>query len=96
MVDKTHAFHDYYVRNIRRLPEASVILINTFEALEHKFLDLMRTEVSKGTLQVSHLCDMMSSFFTHKSKLKYIYIYMYIYLHRLEITYFSNTELSCR
>lgn len=54
MVVTTHAFYDYMMRNARRLQEASFILVNTFEDLEGRFLDLMRSEViGKPNVQVS-------------------------------------------
>jgi hydroquinone glucosyltransferase len=49
MVDSSHFFHDYMIRNTLRLPEADMILVNTFEALEQSFLSLMRDDlIGKG------------------------------------------------
>lgn len=45
MVDTTHAFYDYMIRNVKRMPEASLMLVNTFEALEEGFLRVLRTEL---------------------------------------------------
>uniref|UniRef100_A0A7I4DW77 Glycosyltransferase N-terminal domain-containing protein n=1 Tax=Physcomitrium patens TaxID=3218 RepID=A0A7I4DW77_PHYPA len=56
MVVTTHAFYDYMMRNARRLQEASFILVNTFEDLEGRFLDLMRSEViGKPNVQVQKI-----------------------------------------
>lgn len=53
MVDTTHSFHDYMMRNTMRLQEADMILVNTFEALEEEFLKLMRSDlIGKPSVQV--------------------------------------------
>lgn len=56
MVDTTHAFHDYMIRNTKRLPEAAMILVNTFEALEEEFLRLLRTDlIGKSSVQIESI-----------------------------------------
>jgi len=42
MIDTTHSFHDYMIRNTKRMPEGSLMLVNTFEVLEADFLRLLR------------------------------------------------------
>ena len=56
MEDSTHSFYDYMMRNTKRLAEANMILVNTFEALEENFLRLMRSDlIGKPSVQVGLL-----------------------------------------
>lgn len=56
MQDTTHEFNDYMLRNVKRFPEASMMLVNTFEALEEGLLRLLRTDLlGKGSVQIDKI-----------------------------------------
>lgn len=56
MIDTTHSFYDYMMRNAKRLQEADIILVNSFEALEEGFLRLMRSDlIGKPSVQIQRI-----------------------------------------